>query len=328
MSTALIFWDLPFAKRIASWDGRVLTKEEVVQFFKQIPAFNSAINQTLIFFLEIKTFGVVAEAVEECGWTGVHKFTWIKDKHNAEGVRGYIYASEVFLIAYKPHFKQKQWFHQSNNPEGRPDHVVMPAARDTLIASDGLEINPHRKPWQLMKFFAGIHCRPDDWVLVAGAGSGAEMIGANAAGMNVVGIEKDERQLNELRGTIMEYKERAEHEQAARVQVMKADLVLDDDPVNDPDYTPPPKTSAVEPGSGDEDAPPSPPEKLTKCVACGVDIKREDIATCLKCGVAIHSACGLYGVPKAEGDENHGTFCCDECMDQMGYMASSESQVL
>ena len=317
--TALIFWDMPFGKRIAKWDGRVLTREECLRFLLQLPAFNSAKACTLCLCLEVEEYGVVASAVRECGWVGCHKFTWIKKNHNAEGVRCYIYASEIFLIAYKPHPKQTQWFHPATNPVDRPDHVVLPAAKDVVLAADGAEVNVHRKPPELAKFFASVHCAPGDWALVAGAGSGADMIGINMAGVNVVGIENDTRQFNELRSTFLQYKEAVELKAQVVAVPVSADIVLPDSAVGE-------EKKAIgeekkgSPVPGAEPSPDPVPAASKKCASCGQAMEPDLIACCIKCGLFVCSLlCAVYGVPKGEPQGSSGTFCSSSCMDDLGY---------
>ena len=52
---------------------------------------------------------------------------------------------------------------------------------------------------------------PGDTVLVAGFGSGADVMGFNKAGCNVVAIENDQRHFDEMKGTMRVYAEEQEH---------------------------------------------------------------------------------------------------------------------
>ena len=63
---------------------------------------------------------------------------------------------------------------------------------------DGEVINDCQKPIELARLLISNHISPGGNVLVLGSGAGGEVLGAVAAGCNVVCVEKDEKQYNGL----------------------------------------------------------------------------------------------------------------------------------
>jgi hypothetical protein len=71
-------------------------------------------------------------------------------------------------------------------------------------------VNPCEKNPMVFYQLTRIFCNPGDKVLVMGAGSGAEVCGANRCGVNVVAIEKDPIQFKEIQTRLVEERESAE----------------------------------------------------------------------------------------------------------------------
>jgi hypothetical protein len=69
---------------------------------------------------------------------------------------------------------------------------------------DNKVYNATQKPWQIAKMFARYHTSGliSNKALVLGAGSGSEVVGCLAAGVSVIAIENNKRQLEGLRSRI------------------------------------------------------------------------------------------------------------------------------
>ena len=118
---ALIFFDLPFGKKIEHLDARAFTGAELEQILQHIVAINGANNSALVLVLHVNDFGRYAKIVKAQGWTDVHKMTWYKTGHNATGVGCYIFATDIIMVCYRPNWHDTQGFGMEKNPTKRHD---------------------------------------------------------------------------------------------------------------------------------------------------------------------------------------------------------------
>jgi hypothetical protein len=180
---------------MAAWDMFVWTCKFLKDLLEMEQGCNTIENRVFAMVIPPEMFPSYKEVFISCGWKDVHYMIWHKTGHNTTGVNCYIYACEMILVAYKRTKAKCNWFFASNpNPTLRHNFIEMPAVTDKAKYADGTLVNIHEKPPELCQFFCNNHCKPGDNVLVLGAGSGADIIGALRADCNVVAIEQDPKQ--------------------------------------------------------------------------------------------------------------------------------------
>jgi hypothetical protein len=344
----LIFFDLPYGKKVEHWDQRAFTDLEMEQMLQQIVAINGSQNSVLVFVLDIEDFGRYAKVVRANGWGYIHKMTWYKPMHNATGVGCYIYATEVIMVCYRPNQHATQWFGKEKNPTKRHDIFALPACTTKIMHTDHREVNKHQKPTGLIRFFIEKHCGPSDFVLVLGFGSGSEIIGAVQSNVNVVGVEQDPRQFNAFRARLLSYKKETA-ELATFVKGEDISVDMDGDDVLPPANVSPSApavpaspaddsaaaTVAADPNSctssgssaGSPPAAPASPipevfpttdqgEKVS-CVKCTKSILKETASECLTDARVTCTDCSIVGL--APGSKVPVMFCSVVCRDALDY---------
>ena len=79
-----------------------------------------------------------------------------------------------------------------------PNYFTHPSLLTLAKDTSGNVINVTEKPPELAAFLLGMFCKPGATVLIVGTGAGGCVKGAVKAGLNVVGVENDEKQFNSL----------------------------------------------------------------------------------------------------------------------------------
>jgi hypothetical protein len=346
---ALIFFDLPFGKKVEHWDERAFTDAELEQMLENIVAINGAKKSVLVLVLDVNDFGRYAKVVKAQGWTNVHKMTWYKTDHNATGVGCYIFATEIIMVCYRPNWHETQWYGMEKNPTKRHDLFALPACSTKTIHTDGVEVNKHQKPTGLIRFFIENHCGPSDFVLVLGFGSGSEIIGAVQSNVNVVGVEQDVRQFNAFRARLLSYEDEneeiAEFVPGADIQVTfdettttekKADTATPKSstdapvtvvasevvPVQTPPTDPAADSSKVVPVPTPTTDPPAKPVEPVESVSCGTCKKsfpKDTVNECSADGNVTCVGCSFIGITPET--DKPVLFCSEVCREAMGYPA-------
>jgi len=131
------------------------------------------------------------------------------------------------------------------------------------------------------------HTNPGDWVLVVGAGAGGEVLGAIAAGLNVVAVERDPRQFKALKGRLNQLVVENEANLSAPKQKMKKKSK---------------KKISEEKQQPEEEAPGS-GSVGGSCTVCGkMSSDLQDLAQCVSCSCVLHKKCTQ--------SESAGVFLC------------------
>ena len=133
----------------------------------------------------------------------VSTFVWLKDNHVSKdgSMMDYIPCCEVLVTLQ--HGRNLGRIQQDRSGMSgmsalRQNIRRIPRVLTPYKHGDGTTVNGTEKPWQIAAFFAHGHTRSvaTSWVLVLGAGSGAEMLGALSNGNSVLAFENDPLQFS------------------------------------------------------------------------------------------------------------------------------------
>jgi hypothetical protein len=166
----------------------------------------------------------------------------------------------------------------SDDPRLRPNFFSCPSVASLAKDSSGAIINVTEKPPQLAEFLLGMFCKKGANVLIVGTGAGGCVKGALKAGMNVIGVENDEKQYNQLKSEMNAW--------VARLQKEKEALKQKEIKVKIPAKVSAPKKASVK---EDQSSPPDvgtvePAVKDGECFSCEEGAKEgnplDDCAQC------------------------------------------------
>jgi hypothetical protein len=138
---------------------------------------------------------------------------WYKSNMNVEShPQHLVFSFENMLVAYAGE-RLKCTFNLHPSPLQRHNVLVGPTIRSRLQDEKGNPLNPYEKPSWIARLLSRTFALPGATVLVLGCGVGGEVLGALAAGMNVVALDNDLTQLQALHGRLSQLSE--EHSNAS-----------------------------------------------------------------------------------------------------------------
>ena len=302
--SACLYNDTPYGYGIFPNDYQITTAAMVTQC-KQFDALNTAENCVWIMMHKPLDINIVYEAMVERGFKNITNVWWHKPEHYAEGHNArMIPVLEGGLVGCFPdanHIKVTM----NDNPRLRPNCISIPSV--TTLAKDvsGNIINPTEKPPGLAKWLFESFCPKGSTVLIIGTGAGGCVKGAVLAGMNVIGVENDEKQFRALECELHAW------------------LALEDKPAPKPkktkeateaEHVSPTKAPATvdqkEDRTGEETA-----VVEGMCFACDEPPTEEDpLAPCSECHKVCHSLGCLLDRPLSlDPDDNDGSRVCKGC---------------
>ena len=197
MYVALILADLVYGITDLPWDHQ-LTKEEFTNMLKQVECLNACQNYVVIFWHKPDDSLLIRSVMEDRHFRELTNFFWHKTNHYTHTPPTHYTSSiEMCTIGYLPS-REKCPNLLNKDPRKRHNFISLPPVTNYLTYDNGDQINPCQKPIDLAYTLVKNHVEPGGNVLVLGSGAGGEVMGAVAAGCNVVAIEKDVKQFNGL----------------------------------------------------------------------------------------------------------------------------------
>ena len=238
---------------------------------------------------------IVMSALEQEGYQQMQQLYWYKEGHQSKTPAcSYTNSVEMITIGFKPDRSKCGW-NMGTDPRKRHNHFVCKSVTNYFKYEDGTIVNPCQKPPELMRWLCQNHLHAGSTVLILGAGSGADIIGATQACCNVVAVELDTKQYGRLQTTIVKYSTAVENQLGIddEEDVVPGDKRLSTGSSN----------SAVEEESTETEGSTVCPECKSKLLHSEVDMKR----VCALCnsGYPLHQNC-------AEQMSN-GEWMCHTC---------------
>ena len=189
--------DYPFGYKIFPQDIQITTQTLVGQS-KQFDACNTKGNHSWIAIHKIDDTNIVKEAMLERSYKNLQHIFWNKPNHYVEGpVNRLTPCVEMITVGFTPNSSEIHW-NVSKDPRQRGNIIHLPSVQTLAKDSSGNIINKTEKPPELSEWLFGMFCKKGSTVLIVGTGAGGCVKGAVMAGMNVVGVENDEKQYNQL----------------------------------------------------------------------------------------------------------------------------------
>ena len=296
MFTAAMYHDSPFGFGLFPHDQQITTQSLSNQS-KQFDAMNTQANHVWIVIHKIEDTIIVKEAMESRGYKNLQQAYWGKPNHYVAGpVSRMTPVIEIATVGFNPDSGSIHW-NVSDDPRLRPNFFSCPSVASLARDSTGTVINVTEKPPQLAEWLLGMFCKKGSNVLIVGTGAGGDVKGALKAGMNVIGVENDEKQYNQLKSEMNAWVARLQKEKdALKPKEVKPKVV--------------PKTSAPPKPSGKEDAP-APPDFTSvdpavqegMCFSC--DLAAQDgnpLDECSQCHKQNHVKECMTDVADGEGE--------------------------
>ena len=296
MFTAAMYTDSPFGFDLFPHDQQI-TVTSMMNQSKQFDAFNTLSAHAWIVVHKIDDTHIVKEAMEMRGYKNLQQVFWEKPGHYVNGAMSRLTpVIEVVTIGCTPNADAIHW-NVSSDPRLRPNLFSCPSVLSLARDSTGTVINVTEKPPQLAEFLLGMVCKKGSNVLIVGTGAGGDVKGALNAGMNVIGVENDEKQYIQLKSEMNAWVARLKTEkEAPKPKEVKAKVT--------------PQTSAPKKPSGKEDtvAPPAnetiiPAVKDGECFSCDEAAKEGNpLEACSQCKRQNHVKGCMTDVADEDGD--------------------------
>lgn len=295
----LVLFDTPYGLKVAPWDDKPLSPEDLKTILDQVTAVNKAASSVVALWAHWETLPSYVPILKHSYYSNdVTPVVWYKDNQNVAGRPDQMtFAWEVFLTGRMKSSSDKNMTtcHLSKNPLQRHNHITGPTLSKYRKNDKQEKINVHEKPTYLSRWLAERFTDPGDWVLVIGAGAGGEVFGCLEHGCNIVAIEKDPVQAKELIAalTIYDVELRQKNVKAAAKRLA---------------------TTAAE-----AENTPNPSGWQRDCGTCGYKLKWHDsISHCWACGLASCVKCAYNGRPEVGNVGTDLPACCSEgCMRKM-----------
>jgi hypothetical protein len=202
---ALIYYDSPYnVLPNVSWEFQI-SVEYLSAIMKQVNA--SQMGTWYIFAIVHKPLDtqIVMEAFEAEGFVQMQHLFWYKEGHQTKTPEStYTNSVEMITVGFKPDRSKCGW-NMGADPRGRHNHFVCKSVTNYFKYEDGSVVNPSQKPPDLLRWLCQNHLHAGDRVLVIGAGSGADIIGATQACCHVVAVELDDKQFGRLQTNLVKY---------------------------------------------------------------------------------------------------------------------------
>ena len=301
---------MPYGFGLADWD-KLLTDAELDLFFQQIRIMNEATSFTLFLHTNIKDISRVWQKMETEGYHHVHNIFVYKPNHNTTGTHQYLNAIDKIVVGYYPAREQAKPHFDDPNPLLRHNlmytHTVHQRSSNAASGKHG-SINITEKHPSVATQIGRIHSTPGGHALVIGAGSGAEVVGFNRAGLRVTAIEVDPTQFTAVCARLVDESANSEAydevstrqlQEIAEHRQMTCKFGVHADPKANrlkqlPKKVLKPPGSATTSSSSSSSSSSSGTD--TKCVSCGQSVSDEKVGVCpmLACAnKVIHARCML-----------------------------------
>ena len=202
----MLFFDAPYDElNQCSWEFQ-LTTDFLVNVLKQFNAIHMGQWQICAIMHKPRDTDIVMQAMERMGYCQMVQIYWYKgSEHQTKTpVSSYTSSVEMGTVGFLPDRSKCKW-NMGTDPRNRHNHFEHKAVTKYFKYEDGEIINPCQKPPALLRWLCQNHLHAGSTVLVIGAGSGADVIGATQACCNVVAVERDHRQYAVLQTTLVKY---------------------------------------------------------------------------------------------------------------------------
>ena len=200
MSPAFILFDLPFGildQKTSEWDKK-LTDEEFNNMVDYCVAHNTQKDFIFVFYVHVSQISAVHKKLNQV-CTTVKQVIVHKTNMNRVGM-GIINATELVVVGFVGNAKEERLHNMS--PEER--HNVYPSTvHNKFHAVDGV-LNETEKPFTMHRLTQDLLGKNphNQRALVLGAGAGGDAIAIALAGVHVVALEQNPRQLKGLRARL------------------------------------------------------------------------------------------------------------------------------
>ena len=303
-----MYTDAPFGFDLFPHDQQI-TAQWLISQSKQFDAINTKGNHVWIVIHKGDDQHIVKEAMEDRGYKNIQQVYWIMPDHYVEGaVNRFTPSVQVVSIGFIPDSGKIFW-NVSADPRQRQNYFMHPSLLTLAKDTSGNVINVTEKPPELAAFLLGMFCKPGATVLIVGTGAGGCVKGAVKAGLNVVGVENDEKQFNslfsELNGWVASL---AKEKEDAKPKPKKMKALLDSgaaksDQKQDGEKAPKPTVTLAASVEG-------------KCFSCEeAGTVDNPLDECFGCHKQNHTKECMADA--ADSDGNLSGLCCNGCMIKM-----------
>jgi hypothetical protein len=206
----VIFFDFPFGLGREEWDQIPLSVEELKTIIRKIQSMSAFPWFRFICVVRQDLVALYQAALQDLGFGHVHAWYWYKTTDNEAFVSTQCSVQLLLVATYceKNKNHERKWDGTSSNARWKS-----PLERHNLLALPGVStvrsrrfldqnqkvVNQHEKPPALMREFLDRFLPPGANVLVIGAGSGGEVIGALASRCgDIIALEPDAYQFENL----------------------------------------------------------------------------------------------------------------------------------
>ena len=195
--SAAMYFDAPYDYGLFPHDQQI-TVNNLTLMSKQFDAINTQSSHVWIVMHKPTDSTIVKEAMEERGYKNLSHVFWQKENHYVEGHPSKMTpVVEMGTLGCIPDNASIQT-NMSKDPRKRPNCITLPSVLALAKDTADNEINVTEKPPGLAEWLFTSFCPKGSTVLIVGTGAGGCLKGAVLAGMNVVGVENDEKQFNQL----------------------------------------------------------------------------------------------------------------------------------
>jgi hypothetical protein len=192
-----MYFDSPYGYNLFPHDEQITVQALLTQS-KQFDAINTQGNHVWIVLHKPDDTHIVKTAMDERNYKNLQHLYWTKPNHYVDGpVNRLTPCVEMITVGFFPNANEIHW-NVSNDPRQRPNMLSCPSVLSLAKDTAGNTINVTEKPLELAEWLLGIWCKKGATVLIVGTGAGGCLKGALRAGMNVIGVENDEKQYNQL----------------------------------------------------------------------------------------------------------------------------------
>ena len=224
---------------------------------------------------------IVMQSFDQEGYVQMQQMFWHKEGHQTKTPEcSYTNSVEMMTVGFKPDRSKCGW-NMGHDPRNRHNFFECKGVTNYFKYEDGTIVNPCQKPPGLLRWLCKNHLHAGSTVLIIGAGSGADIIGATQACCNVVAVELDEKQFGRLQTTLVKYSSATE----AKLGLDEED----DDSPQDKRLSLGSRNSAEEDDNDDEEGSCVCPVCMVKLPHSAVDLDR----VCSQCnnGLPLHINC-------------------------------------
>ena len=200
--SGLLVADLNYGLGKAKWDSVPESPEGLHQLLSGFRLITTANFHTCVLYVSLAMVGMAEKVMAANGYVHIQQLPWFKPGHNLTGSAYVLIPSigEVLLIGLSgasANELNKKYINWDKNPLKRPNLLVCPTVDHRKVDARGAIINPHEKPSAIMSYLAPKLSLQGGIALVAGSGAFGDIMGLNAIGCFVYGIENDPEQFKQ-----------------------------------------------------------------------------------------------------------------------------------